>query len=916
MTLLLDRQALAVRRAMAAGPLSALAKSLRADLAPLSGEELRIPGEKALLSRDGGRCAIDGASLAFDPYDSRRHRCPRCGQTYEGERHYLWWVMSRHLWLSERALHSATLFAVGGDADAARLATHILSGYADCYASYPNRDNVLGPSRPFFSTYLESIWLLQLALALDLLEMGEAADVPSQPVREKLLEPSLDLIAGFDEGDSNRQVWNNAAILAAGQLVDRSPLVRRAVNGPSGLHAHLEGALLVDGTWYEGENYHLFAHRGLWYGVILAEQAGMTIPEGLALRFGEGFAAPLFTALPDFTFPARRDSRYGVSLRSWRFAESCELGLARADDPRLTTALGHLYGAEIPRIGTGRWRSAAEAEQPEPPSDLSRADLSWKSLLFARERIPQLPAQTPRSILLDGQGIAVFRRNDARVYLALDYGQSGGGHGHPDRLNLLLVDGDTRWLDDMGTGSYVDPSLHWYRSSLSHNAPLADGRSQRPGEGKLLAFEERGAAGWVQVELPPGVLAADVQGGRALVVMPDYAVDQVVWQAGRPVVLDLPVHIDAGVQGMGGWAARTPAASDAPTDGFAAVRDCEAAVVSAGGVIRLRSVAGGRTLDAWMMPSAGAELWRGVAPGPPESGDRRFHWLRLHERAGGITTVWSWDGAVRDAHARDGVLTVELSNGERHEHVRQDRLWHVELFAGGARSSIDLAGIRRPVKRETPPPDLRAMVPSTVPRAAAGHPPPVPLRVQLGEREYRRSEETWKAAGMPTATVTLLAAERDLECRVFVAKSPLCFRPADAPDPALDNEPADIHSDGVQIYINTPAWDREAGWLLVPEPGGRVRSSVVTGTRRDVPLRASWQPTTSGYELRIALSLSALGRGPDYPFSASVLVNDMGPDRQRRRGQLVLGGGAGEFVYLRGDREANARFLHFVVPRG
>ncbi|HUF29637.1 MAG TPA: heparinase II/III family protein, partial [Gemmatimonadaceae bacterium] len=877
MTLLLERQALVERRGLAAGPLSPLAKSLRADLAPLGGEDIRIPGEKAMLSRDGGRCPRDGASLAFDPYEGRRHRCPRCGQTYEGERHYLWWVMSRHLWLSERALHAATLFAVTGDADAARLAAEILGGYADQYASYPNRDNVLGPSRPFFSTYLESIWLLQLALTLDLLEISRASHVPSQSAREKLLEPSLELIAGFDEGASNRQVWSNAAILAAGQLVDRSPLVRRAVNGPSGLHAHLEGALLTDGTWYEGENYHLFAHRGLWYGVVLAERAGIQLPDALADRFAEAFAAPLLTMLPDFTFPARRDSRYGVSLRNWRFAESCELGLARANDARLTTALGHLYGGEVPRVGTGRSRSAAEAEQPEPASDLSRADLSWKSLLFALDHLPELPVETPRTVLLDGQGIAVFRRRDAQTFLALDYGQSGGGHGHPDRLNLLLVDGGTRWLDDMGTGSYVDPSLHWYRSTLAHNAPLADGRSQLPGEGTLLAFEERGAAGWAQVELPPGVLAANVHGGRTLVVMPDYALDQLVWQAGRPVVLDLPFHVDAGVQGVGAWAARTPAASDAPADGFAAVHDCEAAVVKAGAVIHLRSVNGERALDAWVMPSAGAELWRGVAPGPPERGDRRFHWLRLHERAGGITTVWSWDGAVREAHAREGVLTVELTSGERHEHARHERLWHVELFAAGARSSIDLAGIRRKAKRDTPPPNLRAMVPSTVPRVSAGHPRPVPLLVQLGEREYRQSEETWRAAGMPTATVTLLATERDLECGVIVTKSPLFFRAADAQDPALDNEPADIHSDGVQIYISSPAWDREAGWLLVPEAGGEVRNLPVAGMRNDVPVRTSWRPTPSGYEVRIALSLSALGRGPDYPFSAGVLVNDMSP---------------------------------------
>jgi len=915
-TLLLSGKALDERRHVAERALAPLVASLRSDLEPLHSAGADIPAEKAMLSREGGRCSRDGSPLTFDPYEPHRHRCPTCGKQYDGERHDRWWVMSRHLWLAERALHAAVLWAVTGDQSLARLSARILERYADRYLAYPNRDNVLGPSRPFFSTYLESIWLLQLALALDVLETSAATDVPSQDVRSGLLEPSLELIAGFDEGGSNRQVWHNAAIIAAGQLVDQGYLVRRAVNGPSGLHAHLEGALLADGTWYEGENYHLFAHRGLWYGVTLAEQAGITIPQELAGRFAEGFAAPLFTVMPDFTFPARRDSKYGVSLRSWRFAESCELGLTRHDDARLTTALRRLYGGETGHRGTLRWCSAAEAEQPEPPSDLSRADLSWKSLLFARPTLPELPEELPRSMLLEGQGIAVFRRGGGRAFVALDYGQSGGGHGHPDRMNLLLADGETRWLDDMGTGSYVDSSLHWYRSSLAHNAPLADGRSQRPGEGRLLAFEERGAAGWAQVELPSGVLAADVQAGRTIVVMPDYVVDQVVWQAGRPVALDLPMHVDANVDGVGPWAPRTPAASDAPADGFASVRETQAASVASGAVLRLRAERADHALDGWLMPSAAAELWRGTAPGAPGKGDGRFLWLRLHERAGGITTVWSWDGAVRAAAARDGILTLDMANGERHEHSRVDREWHVELFAADARSSIDLGGTRRPPRRETPPPLLRAMVPSTVPRAVAGRVRPVPLCVQLGEREYRRSEESWDEAGMPTATVTLLATDRDLECGVFVTKRPTYFRPPDAKDPALDNEPPDIHSDGVQIYLGSPSWESEAGWLLVPEPGGTVRMSPVVGMNRDVPLRTTWRETDSGYEMHMRIPLAALGRGPDYPFSASVVVNDMVPGRQRRRGQLVIGGGAGEFVYLRGDRELPSRFLHFVVPRG
>ena len=371
----------------------------------------------------------------------------------------------------------------------------------------------------------------------------------------------------------------------------------------------------------------------------------------------------------------------------------------------------------------------------------------------------------------------------------------------------------------------------------------------------------------------------------------------------------------------GGWVAPVTTvpslrARTQPTHGFGAVRDTEAATVEAGAIVRFRAAADGRSLDAWIMPSAAAELWRGIAPAAPGHGDRRFHWLRLHERSGAITSVWSWSGAVRDAAARDGILTVELSGGERHEHGRQDRLWHVELHAGGARSSIDLAGIRRPARRETPPPMMRAMVPSTVPRTVPGRIQPVPLCVQLGEREYRRSEESWQQAGMPTAIISLLATRDELECGVTVSKHPLCFRPPDAEDPGLDNEPPDIHSDGVQIYLGSPAWDRDAGWLLVPEAGGGVRINPVAAMKRDVPLRATWTRTDTGYDLRLRVPLAALGRGSDYPFSASVIVNDMVPGRQRRRGQLVLGGGAGEFVYLRGDRELPSRFLHFVVPRG
>src|SRR5437773_7373973 len=88
-----------------------------------------------------------------------------------------------------------------------------------------------------------------------------------------------------------------------------------------------------DGVWYEGENYHLFALRGLLTGVAWAAQAGIDVwaepaPAG---RLRAALLAPAHSALPDFTFPARKDSRFGVSLAHPMYLELWEVGLANLE---------------------------------------------------------------------------------------------------------------------------------------------------------------------------------------------------------------------------------------------------------------------------------------------------------------------------------------------------------------------------------------------------------------------------------------------------------------------------------------------------------------------------------------------------------------------------------------------------------
>src|SRR5205807_4729335 len=158
------------------------------------------------------------------------------------------------------------------------------------------RDNVLGPSRLFFSTYLESIWILNyLAAAVLLRASRRLYDATSRGVGQ-VADEAANLIGEFDEGFSNRQTWNDAALAAIAVWFEDEELAARAIESPTGLLAHLSRGFGRDGLWYEGENYHLFALRGFLTGAAWARAAGVDLGEEPALgRLEAALLAPALT---------------------------------------------------------------------------------------------------------------------------------------------------------------------------------------------------------------------------------------------------------------------------------------------------------------------------------------------------------------------------------------------------------------------------------------------------------------------------------------------------------------------------------------------------------------------------------------------------------------------------------------------
>src|SRR3989442_1357283 len=163
--------------------------------------------------------------------------------------------------------------------------------------------------------------------------------------------------------------------------------------------------------------------------------------------------------------------------------------------------------------------------------------------------LPELPpseaAWEPKSVLLESQGLAVLRCDNR--YVGLECGPQGGGHGHPDRLQLILHADGVYWLPDPGTGSYVAHDLFWYRSTLVHNAPRLDGESQPPGNASCECFDDQGEWAWVRGRFNDLV--------RMVATGPAYIVDVTMLAGREDHLLELPWHLAGrgAVETAGRW---------------------------------------------------------------------------------------------------------------------------------------------------------------------------------------------------------------------------------------------------------------------------------------------------------------------------------------------------------------------------
>jgi len=430
-------------------------------------------------------CPVHGCSLNTGKQIGDwqwEHKCPVGGELVKSDptkpsTDFDGCVLQRiHDKWSRAVLDLGLAYQVTGDKRYADKAREILLAYSEKYLNYPlhttKGEAKAGGGRVGSQNLDESVWLIPICQGADLI--WEALDKKDQDtIARKLLIPAAkEVIQPAPHGIHNIQNWRNSAIGLVGFLVDEKELIRYAIDNPdTGFRSQMLKGVTADGQWWEGAwGYHFYTMSAIWGLTEAARNCGIDL---YVPQYKKMFDAPLRFMMPNMRLPAFNDSgEVGLSGGIGLY----ELAYARYKDPMCLDLL----------------------------SKDSRAN--DYALWYGVPTLPGAPSQEPKSTNYTRSGYAILTKGKGAdaTWLCMKYGPHGGGHGHPDKLSFVLYSkGHVLGLDP-GTCRYGLPiRMDWYVTTLAHNTLTVDSQSQKPAEGRPIAFGSDGGIDYAVCDAGP-----------------------------------------------------------------------------------------------------------------------------------------------------------------------------------------------------------------------------------------------------------------------------------------------------------------------------------------------------------------------------------------------------------------------------
>ncbi|GEM_PF-1004245 len=414
----------------------------------------------------------------------------------------------------------------------AKKAKEILTGYAKLYPNDYKEHKGVHPSdtsKIMAQRLSEAMWLLPLIQSYDMIYNSKCmSDEDKKLIENDLIGLALRFIdssmwakkaASADETsrrDKENPKWRttdpvgpskvtgnwtnfyNAAYIQGGiVLKDQNWIDIGAANAKSNLHFGIG----EDGMWLEGAiGYQLFARQALIAGLEPLARQGIDLYSFEKCKFKNLFDSPFVYAFPDGTAPGIHDSGR-VSAGGGSESMAFDFGYLRYRDLNYGTIVNQTYRQIFQSAGN-----------------------YFPTIIF--EKVPEQQLAGFGSLIFDNLGYAVLRGEDggSKTYELMDYGPHGGGHGHPDKLNIILyADGD-ELTGEPQTYRYEDNLYtEWEHPTIGHWTMCVDKNSQTATTGKLLVFYDKG-----NMKIMRGVSDGAYPGvilDRTFVQMPGYFAD-------------------------------------------------------------------------------------------------------------------------------------------------------------------------------------------------------------------------------------------------------------------------------------------------------------------------------------------------------------------------------------------------------
>lgn len=380
------------------------------------------------------------------------------------------------------------LYQITGERRYADFVRDMLMHYAEMYPAlgpHPRSEKQV-PGKLFHQLLNENVWLVHTIIGYDCVYDALAPEERAT-IEANVFRPMISWFVNEGEYSFNRihnhGTWTVASVGMAGYVLGDDDLVEMALygtdkSGEGGFMRQLDELFSPDGYYMEGPYYARYA---IWPFFHFAEAIERNEPEREIYAHRDGILekalyATVQTAWPDGTLPALNDgSRYmdvaapgivlGTDLVYDRYtADPALLGVARFQGSVILNGSG---------LAVARAYDAA-SEVPE---------MTWPSVEF----------RDGASGESGGLGILRAGAGEGQTVALLKYGVHGLGHGHFDKLGLVLWDQGRDVLDDYGFarfvnvepkygGRYLPQNDTWAKQTLAHNTVVVDGRSQNDGD--------------------------------------------------------------------------------------------------------------------------------------------------------------------------------------------------------------------------------------------------------------------------------------------------------------------------------------------------------------------------------------------------------------------------------------------------